>query len=384
VSTAAVGPATVVGPDSRRVWHTLRLPLAIAVIVVVGAVVIGLSQRGVVRGELDPDAVDPAGSHALAVLLGNHGVAVRRVSTVDAAAAGGGTAGVLVAFPERLAPGDLRRLAGIAARLILVDPDSISLREASTLVLAGGTNQVQTRDPGCSDAAAQAAGAATVGGTAYLLAPGSDGSSCYAGSLVVTRTVGGGPLVVFGTGQPLRNDTLADQGNAALTLNELGVGAGITELRWLVPPVTAGTDERASVRDLVSPWVPLAVLQLLIGGLLVALWRGRRLGPPVAEPLPVVVRAAETVHGRARLYRRGQARDQAARALRAGALARIVPRLRLGEWPPPGAVVTAMAIRTGRREQELHGLLYGPAPLDDAGLVWLADALDGLVAELSR
>ena len=47
--------------------------------------------------------------------------------------------------------------------------------------------------------------------------------------------------------------------------------------------------------------------------LLLALWRARRLGPVVAEPLPVVVRAAETVEGRARLYRRGGARGQAAR-----------------------------------------------------------------------
>jgi hypothetical protein len=127
------------------------------------------------------------------------------------------------------------------------------------------------------------------------------------------------------------------------------------------------------------------LLQLLFAGLLVALWRGRRLGPPVVEPLPVVVRAAEAVEGRSRLYRRAQARDRAAEALRSGALARMVPRLGIdspaGGEPPSDAVVAAVAARSGRPDAAVHATLFGPPPTDDAGLVALADSLDSIVRE---
>jgi len=113
--------------------------------------------------------------------------------------------------------------------------------------------------------------------------------------------------------------------------------------------------------------------------------RGRRLGPPVVEPLPVVVRAAEAVEGRSRLYRRAQARDRAAEALRSGALARLVPRLGIdrarGAEPPPEAIVAAVASRSGRPEAAVHAVLFGPPPSDDAGLVALADSLDSIVRD---
>ena len=133
----------------------------------------------------------------------------------------------------------------------------------------------------------------------------------------------------------------------------------------------------------VPPWVWPAALQLLFAGLLVALWRGRRLGPPVPEPLPVVVRAAETVEGRARLYRRAGGRGRAGAALRSGALARLLPRLGIdpgaGGEPAAAEVVAAVAARSGRRDAEVHAVLFGPPPVNDAGLVQLAETLDSIV-----
>ena len=76
-----------------------------------------------------------------------------------------------------------------------------------------------------------------------------------------------------------------------------------------------------------SKWI---VLQLCLVVALVAVWKGRRIGPLVAEQLPVVVRASETVEGRGRLYRSRRARDRAAEALRTAALQRMMPRLGLG------------------------------------------------------
>jgi hypothetical protein len=113
-----------------------------------------------------------------------------------------------------------------------------------------------------------------------------------------------------------------------------------------------------------------------------ALWRARRLGPVVTEPLPVVVRAAETVEGRARLYRRAGAADHAAFALRQAARDRLVPRLGLPRDAAPDAVVAALVERTGRAGQAVWELLYGPPPRTDADLVRLADALDALEKEI--
>jgi hypothetical protein len=105
----------------------------------------------------------------------------------------------------------------------------------------------------------------------------------------------------------------------------------------------------------------------------------------VVEPLPVVVRAAEAVEGRSRLYQRAQARDRAAEALRSGALARMVPRLSIdsfrGAEPSPEAVVAAVASRSGRSDAGVRTVLFGPPPTDDAGLVALADSLDSIVRD---
>jgi hypothetical protein len=99
----------------------------------------------------------------------------------------------------------------------------------------------------------------------------------------------------------------------------------------------------------------------------------------------VVVRAAEAVDGRSRLYQRAQARDRAAEALRSGALARMVPRLSIdsfrGAEPSPEAVVAAVASRSGRSDAGVRTVLFGPPPTDDAGLVALADSLDSIVRD---
>ncbi len=98
-------------------------------------------------------------------------------------------------------------------------------------------------------------------------------------------------------------------------------------------------DRRAKgkIFDLMPESVDWIVGQLWLAVvLLAALWNGRRIGPLVAENLPVVVRASETVEGRGRLYRSRRARDRAADALRTAALQRLLPRLGLGVDTAPG------------------------------------------------
>jgi hypothetical protein len=128
-----------------------------------------------------------------------------------------------------------------------------------------------------------------------------------------------------------------------------------------------------------------ALLQLVLAMVVVIWWRGRRLGRIVVEPLPVVVRATESVEGRARLYRRGHARGRASEALIDAALTRLRARLALPRTAAPEVVVAAASARTGRSATDVAALLTpGSSPTDDAGLAGLADALDALENEVRR
>ncbi|MEU5946033.1 DUF4350 domain-containing protein [Micromonospora sp. NPDC047465] len=146
-----------------------------------------------------------------------------------------------------------------------------------------------------------------------------------------------------------------------------------------------GDDSRADGSDPPNPlwsafpgWFWALLVQLAVAALLAALWRARRLGPPAPEPLPVTVRSAETVLGRARLYEKAGARDAAARTLRTAARDRLLPRLNLPPTAPPAEVAAAVAARTGDGPGRTEELLYGGAPDTDQDLLELARALDRL------
>jgi hypothetical protein len=118
--------------------------------------------------------------------------------------------------------------------------------------------------------------------------------------------------------------------------------------------------------------------------LLVALWKGRRIGPLVAERLPVVVRASETVEGRGRLYRSHRASDRAADALRTATLQRLLPRLGLGPNAEPTAIVAAVVGRIGQDPEFVRHTLFGPAPATDTDLLNLSHALDNIERQVAQ
>ena len=384
----APGPGvTVTGPTSRSLWRRYRVALLLLALVVVAAIGIAYARSRGAEGRLDPRSVRPDGGRALAALLGDRGVEVDRVTDPQLLAAGLGAGdAVLVPIPGQLR-GDAARAVGdaIGGTVVLIDPSEEDLRPITDGISVTGAVFTTVREPDCGDSAATAAGAAYTGGSTFDT---DEGESCYSDGdsapMVTGTTRGGARLVVLGTGATLTNARLDEDGNAALALNLLGADGSAAELRWLVPAPGAAEQDEATT-SILPGWVLPALLQLLLAGVLLALWRGRRLGPPVVEPLPVVVRAAEAVEGRARLYRRAQARGRAADALRSGALARLVPRLGIdgptGGEPPPAAVVAAVAARSGQPDAVVHAVLYGPPPADDAALVALAGTLDPIIRD---
>jgi hypothetical protein len=379
-------------PSAAQLWHAARGPVVVLLLVLVTGVVLATVAGGRPRGYLDPRAADPSGSRAVASLLRDQGVTVVLVRTTAAmrvANPRGDT--LLVTSPDLLVDSQARAVRDSGADMVLVGTRAPE-RFVPGVTFAGGADS-ETRPPGCALPAAQRAGSVDAGALAYTVdaeatrvARGAQVEECYSAdgdpSLVHVVRADGLVVTLLGNAAVLTNDRLDEQGNASLALGLLGVH---NRLVWYLPaPGDLPASEQRSFYDLVPDALWWALLQLIVAVLLLALWRARRLGPVVPEPLPVVVRATETVEGRGRLYRRSGARDKAAAALRSASLRKLLPALGLPRGSNPTTVADAIAGRTGRTAVEVSALLYGAAPTDDSALVRLADRIDDLEREVRR
>ncbi|MEJ5946149.1 DUF4350 domain-containing protein [Pseudokineococcus basanitobsidens] len=403
------GPGAPEAPGAPAARGRPRQPRRSTVLLVVlGLLVLAglvLSSLGTTDADLDPASPTPGGSRAVAQVLDDLGVDVVRTTTTSATvdavrAAGPEESAVLLVPTSPLGPSQLEDLAGSGADLLLVTPDEDVL--AALAPSLRPADDVETADdvpPQCALPAAQAAGDATGGGS--LVEPRDDEdpavTSCYglpfggAPYVVVDAGAGGdgarGRVVVLGQPEVLTNEAVAESGNAALALRTLGADPTLV---WYLPdPLDPGlsADGPAPLSALVPRGLVRAGQVLVVAALVLLLWRGRRLGRLVPERLPVVVRASETVEGRARLYRSAGARDHAAATLRAASLSRLAERLGVPSGTGPAAttaVVTAAAASSGRPAADVDALYRSPAPTDDRGLVALADDLDALEKEVRR
>jgi Domain of unknown function (DUF4350) len=380
-TTTATATATATGPTAGRIWRTWRAPLLVGAVVVLGALVVAALSSGGRVGYLDPDSVSSTGSRALAQVLRGQGVeVVRAVGVADATQAHRGDTLVL-SQPDLLTTEQLHELASTGADLVVVgaqDEQVVQTLAPDLSAVPGGPSTAH--DPDCDLGPAARAGRADTGLTAYPLAPGAtDTIACYpvGGDPTVVEThVDGQRIVFMGSSAPLENHRFAKEGNAALALGLLGANPRVV---WQVPSVDDLADvPQATFWQLVPGWFKALLLQVALAALLLALWRARRLGPVVAERLPVVVRAAEATEGRGRMYRRAGARDRAAFRLRLATRNQILPLVGLSRRAEPTAVVGIVSARTGAPGPDVHALLYGGPPPDDAALVRLADDLDTL------
>lgn len=380
--------------DRLRRWRPTRRTAALAVLLLVALVVLSVARPGR-TGYLDPRAVDPQGSRALATLLADQGVTVHDETTLAGTLRAAPGAGVLITDALLPTPDMVDEvLAAQPARIILVGagPGMPAFDRLAAGVESSALADDAPLEPRCALPAATAAGPATLPGPRYdvrawVPRDGARGAACYdapdrAGVAVLPARSTRPEVVLLGSGHPLTNGGLDEQGNAALAMNLLGAQA---DLVWWRPspldPALAG-EVPPSLRALAPDWVGAVVAQLLVASLLVAWWRGRRLGPVVVEPLPVVIPAGETTRGRARLLHSQHARGEAAAHLRAAAREHLRVRLGLPLGAPPHRLVGALAARTGRAPGALEVLLYGPEPTDDRALVRLENDLSGLVAEV--
>lgn len=374
---------TAIAPTVRQRWRTGRwLVLAIIVVGVVFTVstLLTAPRPG---GRMDPAATSSEGAHALVTLLREHGVDVivaDDIAGVERAARPDSL--VLTVQTRHLVDADvMRRLAAVPGDRLVVDPISRT-RETLAPEVRRSAEGTAGGSPDCDLREATRAGDVQFGASDTFEASGDvPVTKCYEGA-VVRYTDAGRTVTVVGSADFMTNAGLLKQGNAALAMNLAGSQPRVI---WYAPQRSEGDSSgAATISDLIPANVKWLVLQLCLVVLLLAVWKGRRLGPLVAEHLPVVVRASETVEGRGRLYRSQRAGDRAADALRTATLQRLVPRLGLGPTADRAAIVATIAQRCGQDAGAVGHILFGPPPATDDDLVNLANALDDIERQVAQ
>lgn len=382
--SAVVEPA----PLDFGAWvRRLRTPAAFVVIGVSLVALFAAIGRAPNSTALDPRNASPNGTRALAALLAQRGDTITVAERVSELSGRADTTVVLSA-PGAVSDDSLHAIASGRSTLVVLEPDNRVLDALGVEATFEDVLASDTLEPGCGLPAAVTAGTAVVSGFAYRIDPvaASSITGCYVASgnaslLVATRPSGGRTIVV-GSAGTLTNAHLAAQGDAALAMGLIDNPL----VEWAPRSLQAASAPKSQqgLFNLLPPRLLWATLQLFLAVVVFALSRARRLGPLVAERLPVVVRAAETVEGSGRLLHAARARAGAADALRMATVARLTRLLRVGSDKGAGAVTPVVAEHTGRPPASVNALLYGGPPSDDAALVRLAGELASLETEASQ
>jgi hypothetical protein len=380
-------------------------------------------------GTLSPTGAGPDGSSRLADMLGQRGIIIERVGSgreaIQAAATADST--IFVPAPDYLNPRFQSFLTEVfyAHRVVVVQPGLRSMLLSPVPIFRVGERwATDVVAPRCQTPYAVKAGPAAVLHDYYVAEGRQVSADCYGGGLVGVRE-GDTEFIYIGASDPFRNGRIDEAGNAALAtglLSEFGrvVWIDVHQTEPVsrspvdvpnpeLPQYRRGNQDRTNTGfptiDAFPPALWAVIVLGLVAAVLLALARARRLGPPVAEPLPVLVPAAEAVTGRGRLYQRIAARDATMGALRGAAISRIarvvnpfggpaaerdlIPPRTLhpsehARTPAVRTFVEQVAARTGTTEDRVAAILYGAIPQDDGGLVRAVADLDQLVAAALR
>lgn len=377
-------PDSVVAPPLRQRLRGARW-VVLALLVIVGlALLTTYLTTPTPGGRMEATSTSADGARALVTLVREQGVDVVEAPDIAAveAAAGPDTLIVVVQTYFLVDEDILQRLAALPGNRLVVQPISRTREALAPEIERSGSTTYGDDAPGCDLREATRAGTVQFGiSDAYEAAGDVAVTRCYGGALV-RYTDDGRVITVVGSADFMTNGGLLKQGNAALAMNLVGTNPRVI---WYAPQHLEGeSDGAASIFDLIPDRVNWIVWQFGLVVVLLAFWKGRRVGPLVAEKIPVVVRASETVEGLGRLYRSTRSRDRAADALRTATLQRMVPRLGLGRGADSTAIVQSVAERCGLPPQQVAHTLFGPPPADDSHLVNLARELDNLERQVAQ
>lgn len=397
---------------AKRRWLRLAIPMGVVLAVIIGTITvheIAEPDTGAAH-YLSPEKEEPTSGAELAQLLRAKGVTIKRETrssdALVSAWAKRGEATLFVPTPEFVHPDYLwmMRQSPAGTRVVLVEPGQRQVFEAVPSIGVAATRWATGVAAPGPDCTLTSAGPAAVVRTRYAA---EHAHVCYDHGLV-SMNFHNVEFVVAGSADPFRSDRLSEHDNAALAVDLLskkktlvwldlhamepkpktysedypGAGTpypslqpGHERTRPDASPHPKRSDEAgefevgqadgAQPPDPFPPWLLPAFLMLLLTAIAVALARGRRLGAPVSEPLPIDVPGAEAAIGRSRLYRRAKARGAALETLRIEARRRLAAALKI-----PNDKESIL-----RERPDYEGLLFGPVPENDDELLLMTQRL---------
>jgi hypothetical protein len=136
--------------------------------------------------------------------------------------------------------------------------------------------------------------------------------------------------------------------------------------------------------QLIPPRVKEGLIQLLVALVVLALWRGRRLGRPVTETPAVELPGSELVVAVGNLLQQGGRFDDAAAILRATVRKSVVDQLGVPPTAGPDTMADVVAARTGLDRDMILAAVAGAPPAGEAELVTLARQIDIIRQEMAH
>lgn len=375
---AAVAAEPSVSDRVRSAWPWVGIVL----VVLVGVAIVGNPKP--TGPPLGPSATSPDGAKGLRLLLEQQG------NTVDVGTDPvlGRPDGVALILQDQLNADSRAALLAWVQRggtLVVADPRSELAAAPPARAPGAGGLEVAAGPlvPACGEAAFADIDHIDASGSPLLRATG-DASACFPqgdGALVVLRTQRLGTVVALGGPQLWTNAYLGKLDNSVLATVLLAPRPG-GRVSWF-DGTRAGGGHRSLV-DLIPGRVEGALAQFAVALVVVALWRGRRLGRPVIERQPVELPGSELVVAVGNLLHQGHRIDQAAAILRADLARTLADRVGVPATARPEVLADATAARTGLDRGPILATLAGPPPVDEAALIGLAQAADHIRQEVTH
>lgn len=329
----------------------VRFWLVLAAAVVLATLIIG--GGGGDGPPYDPRSVNPDGARGVVESLERLGAVVdldEAVPSPDASTA--------LLLEDRLSLTDREdieawvRAGGV---LVVAEPDSdLAARRV------GVATAIQRRGTCTIDALAGVQELAARG--ALLDAFGTD--SCFGDgnrAFIVAETVGQGSIVTVGSPDIFINRELG-QDDAAVVALALLAPTRNERVAFIGPSLVDFGEE--GLDQLVAPRVVNAILQLLAAFLLFALYRSRRLGGVVAEPVPVRIDGSELVLKAGLLSQRAKDPASAAKILQDHVTQRARRLLSIAPDVSDEVVAERVAARTGFSGDDVLQALTAPVSSD--------------------
>jgi hypothetical protein len=351
-----------------RVWWRRQLRRAAPLIALAAAavVVVAIVTRPP-EGQLplDPSSTQSDGTLALVEVLRGVGREVSVVTPDEMA-----DAPVVLLLRDQLSEPQRTRLErGIeqGARVVVAD-------ESSPLVprVVGGLLPLEGRlERACRVAALRDSRAIEPAGGAVFEVP-NGAQGCFdsgEGAWLIVEPRGRGHVIAVGSPAFLTNWTLSEADNAVLAVQLLTPDG--TDRTEIVRPVLRGADDPQAdgLLDLIPDRVRAALWQVLIGFLVIAAWRARRLGKPLVDHTPVKLASSDLTAAVGVLLARNGARATALQRVTDDTRRRLARRLDLPGTVDVRELIERVTARTSLDVDTLKRILDPPPPVSDADLL---------------